>query len=117
MGLFPTCFKIGVVLLFYKEVKENENHMAYRPISLLLTLGKQLEKLMTQRLNYHLSTTRQRSSRQFGFREGRSIYHVLDELMQQVENCRGRKNHTAIISVDIQEAFDNLPHKLLKSST
>ncbi|GBL99450.1 hypothetical protein AVEN_68750-1 [Araneus ventricosus] len=85
--------------------------MADRPISLLLTLGKQLEKLMTQRLNYHLSTTRQRSSRQFGFREGRSIYHALDELMQQVENCRGRKNHTAIISVDIQGAFDNLPHK------
>ncbi|GBM22558.1 hypothetical protein AVEN_183986-1 [Araneus ventricosus] len=85
--------------------------MSYRPISLLLTLGKLMEKLMTQRLNYHLSTTKQSSSRQFGFREGRSIDQALDELMKQVDKCRGQKNHTAIISIDIQGAFDNLTHK------
>ncbi|GBN04114.1 hypothetical protein AVEN_232533-1 [Araneus ventricosus] len=85
--------------------------MSYRPISLLLTLGKILEKLINQRLNYHISTTQQRSSRQFGFREGRSIDHALDKLMQRVEKCRGQKTHTDIISIDIQGAVENLTHK------
>ncbi|GBN80140.1 hypothetical protein AVEN_82553-1 [Araneus ventricosus] len=54
LGLFPTCFKIGVVLLFYKEGKAPENPMSYRPISLLPTEWKLLVKLMTQSLCYEL---------------------------------------------------------------
>ncbi|GBM13975.1 hypothetical protein AVEN_69017-1 [Araneus ventricosus] len=88
--------------------------MSYRPTSLIPTLGKLLEKLMTQRLN--LSTTQQRISRQFGFKERRSIDHALDELMQQVEKCRGQTNHTVIISIDIQRAFDNLTHKSIEEN-
>nr|GBO30144.1 hypothetical protein AVEN_71811-1 [Araneus ventricosus] len=69
---------------------------------------------MTQNLNYHLSTTQQRCSRQFGFKEGRSIDHALHELMQQVKKCRGQRNQTAIISIDIQGAFENLTHKSIE---
>ncbi|GBN67450.1 hypothetical protein AVEN_204814-1 [Araneus ventricosus] len=50
LGLFPTSFKMGVILLFYKEGKDQNDPKSYRPISLLPSMGKLLEKLMTQRL-------------------------------------------------------------------
>ncbi|GBM68562.1 hypothetical protein AVEN_124203-1 [Araneus ventricosus] len=60
---------LGVILLFYKEGKDQNDPKSYRPISLLPTMGKLLEKLMTQCLTYFLKKTRQVSSKQFGFKD------------------------------------------------
>ncbi|GBM42307.1 hypothetical protein AVEN_235017-1 [Araneus ventricosus] len=56
--LFPTSFKTGAILLFYKEGKDQNDPKSYRPISLLPSVEKLLEKLMTQRLTYFLKKTR-----------------------------------------------------------
>ncbi|GBN93599.1 hypothetical protein AVEN_174390-1 [Araneus ventricosus] len=84
-NLFPSSLKIGIVLLFYKEGKDTSNPKSYRPITLLPTIGKMLEKLMTQRMEYHLEKTNQHHSKQYGFREGRSIDHALDNLLEKME--------------------------------
>ncbi|GBM63093.1 hypothetical protein AVEN_68546-1 [Araneus ventricosus] len=46
--------KLGNIILFKKEGKPECEASSYRPISLLPTIGKVLEKLFTQRLSYHL---------------------------------------------------------------
>ncbi|GBM53346.1 hypothetical protein AVEN_165024-1 [Araneus ventricosus] len=46
---FPDHLKIGHVILFHKTGKEEQNIKSYRPISLLPTLVKLLEKLLLQR--------------------------------------------------------------------
>ncbi|GBN71742.1 hypothetical protein AVEN_219858-1 [Araneus ventricosus] len=52
---FPDPLKIGLVILFHKTGKEEQNIRSYRPICLLPTLGKLLEKLL-QRFNFQLKT-------------------------------------------------------------
>ncbi|GBM21521.1 hypothetical protein AVEN_85334-1 [Araneus ventricosus] len=53
---FPDPLKIGLVILFNKTGKEEQSIKSYRPISLLPTLGKLLEKLLLQRFNFQLKT-------------------------------------------------------------
>ncbi|GBL88246.1 Putative protein in type-1 retrotransposable element R1DM [Araneus ventricosus] len=110
LGLFPTFFKTGVILLFYKEGKDQNDPKSYRPNSLLPPVGKLLEKLMTQRLTYFLKKTRQVSPKQFGFKEGVSIDHALDSLLTTIDRHKRNKMHVAIVSFDIKGAFDNLKY-------
>ncbi|GBM06375.1 hypothetical protein AVEN_121406-1 [Araneus ventricosus] len=58
---------------------------SYRPISLLPTIGKVLEKLMTQRLTYHLDSTNSMNDRQHGFREGKSVDTAINELLRKIK--------------------------------
>ncbi|GBN22921.1 hypothetical protein AVEN_229096-1 [Araneus ventricosus] len=53
---FPDPLKIGPVILFHKTGKEEQNIKSYRPISLLPTIGKLLQKLLLQRFNFQLQT-------------------------------------------------------------
>ncbi|GBO09339.1 Putative protein in type-1 retrotransposable element R1DM [Araneus ventricosus] len=108
LGLFPTGFKIGDIVLFYKEGKQQDDPKSYRPISLLPALGKLLEKIITQRLNYFLKTTNQQNPKQFGFKEGTSIDNALSSLVEKIYEYKRQKLHVAVVSVDIKGAFDNL---------
>ncbi|GBN79878.1 Retrovirus-related Pol polyprotein from type-1 retrotransposable element R1 [Araneus ventricosus] len=108
LGLFPTGFKIGVIVLFYKEGKQQDDPKSYRPISLLPALWKLLEKIITQRLNYFLKTTNQQNPKQFGFKEGTSIDNALTSLVDKIYEYKRQKLHVAVVSVDIKGAFDNL---------
>ncbi|GBM61071.1 hypothetical protein AVEN_264391-1 [Araneus ventricosus] len=111
---FPSTLKIGIVLLFYKEGKNTTDPKSYRPITLLTTIGKLIEKLMTQRLEYHLKTMQQHHNKQYGFREGRSIDHALDNLLETIETHKRRKQHIAVVSIDIQGAFDNVTYASIR---
>ncbi|GBL89666.1 hypothetical protein AVEN_104622-1 [Araneus ventricosus] len=72
LGMFPDPLKLGNIVLFEKEGKPEEEASSYRLISLLSTIGKVLEKLLTQRVSYHLERLNKISDNQYGFREGRS---------------------------------------------
>ncbi|GBM29694.1 hypothetical protein AVEN_156881-1 [Araneus ventricosus] len=63
MELFNTCLKLAKfpdplmvfnIILFHKHDKSKTEASSYRPISVLPTIGKVLENLFTQRLNFHL---------------------------------------------------------------
>ncbi|GBO34626.1 hypothetical protein AVEN_155623-1 [Araneus ventricosus] len=56
LKFFPDPLKIGLVILFHKTGKEEQNIKSYRPISLLPTLGKLLQKLLLHIFNFHLKT-------------------------------------------------------------
>ncbi|GBM55193.1 hypothetical protein AVEN_182145-1 [Araneus ventricosus] len=53
---FPTPLKVGIIVLFHKKGKPKSETKSYRPVSLLPTLSKILEKLLLERLNFHLRT-------------------------------------------------------------
>ncbi|GBN25949.1 hypothetical protein AVEN_273349-1 [Araneus ventricosus] len=110
LGLFPMSFKTGVILFFYKEGKDQNDTKSYRPISLLPSMGKLLEKLMTQRLTYFLKKTQKVSPKQFGFKEGVSTDHALDSLLTTIDHHKRNKMHVAVVSNDIKGAFDNLKY-------
>ncbi|GBN39631.1 Putative protein in type-1 retrotransposable element R1DM [Araneus ventricosus] len=64
ISFFPDSLKIGNIILFQKGGKDQRLSSSYRPISLSPTIGKVLEKLMTQRLTYHLESTNSLNNRQ-----------------------------------------------------
>ncbi|GBO19433.1 hypothetical protein AVEN_169731-1 [Araneus ventricosus] len=49
-GIFPKCWKVTKVVLIPKEGKDLSQPSSYRPICLLPTWGKILDKVITQRL-------------------------------------------------------------------
>jgi hypothetical protein len=67
-GVFPDRCKYAIVRPIYKkgEITEMDN---YRPISLLMTCSKILERVMLNRLVQHLEVNNILSAAQFGFRK------------------------------------------------
>ncbi|GBL79878.1 hypothetical protein AVEN_247017-1 [Araneus ventricosus] len=89
---FTDPLKIGLVILFHKTDKEEQNIKSYRPISLLPTLGKLLEKLLLQRFNFQLKTKKLQHPLQYGFREGKSADDALLHVTSVLEEARRQKN-------------------------
>ncbi|GBM33932.1 hypothetical protein AVEN_79827-1 [Araneus ventricosus] len=66
---FPDPLKLGNIILFKKEGKPEDEASVYRLISLLPTIGKDLPKLLTQGLNYHLLRLNKIIDNQYVFRD------------------------------------------------
>ncbi|GBN84628.1 Retrovirus-related Pol polyprotein from type-1 retrotransposable element R1 [Araneus ventricosus] len=113
---FPTPLKEGIIVLFHKKGKEERNISSYRPITLLPTLGKILEKLLLQRFNYTLEKEKKLHKFQFGFREGKSVDLALHSLISKISEAKQKGLQTLFISIDIKGAFDNLLYSSIKNS-
>ena len=85
----------------------------YRPISLLCTFSKILEKIMYNRLSDFLETNNLLSPQQFGFRKSHSTVHPLTLFVNQISNALNKKNHAIAIFCDIKKAFDTVQHPIL----
>ncbi|GBL89959.1 hypothetical protein AVEN_178373-1 [Araneus ventricosus] len=111
---FPDPLKIGLVILFHKTGKEEQNIKSYRPISLLPTLGKLLEKLLLQRFNFQLKTKQLQHPLQYGFREERSADDALLHVTSLPEQARRQAKHAMLIPLDISGAFDSLQYSSIR---
>ncbi|GBM44990.1 putative RNA-directed DNA polymerase from transposon X-element [Araneus ventricosus] len=110
LGTFPHPLKLGNIVLFRKEGKPEDEASCYRHISLLPTIGKVLEKLLIQRLNYHLERLNKISDKQYGFREGRSTELAIHHLIQKINEGKKKNPHVLVLPIDIKGAFDNIQH-------
>lgn len=110
--LFPEQWKIQKLTLLRKGDKPLDSVSSYRPICLLDTLGKILERLLVQRLEEHLEAEGGLSHYQYGFRKGRStvdaITRVIDTAKSVKQGKRQQKNFCALITLDIQNAFNTV---------
>lgn len=82
-GYYPQAWKNAMVLLFHKKGKPKHDPDSYRPISLLNTLGKLLEKVIEKRLRLHLDSNNVIPHHQFGFRQ----HHAATHQAQRVAQC------------------------------
>ncbi|CAK1592792.1 unnamed protein product [Parnassius mnemosyne] len=103
---FPETWKIATVIVLRKPGKIDYTiPKAYRPIGLLPILGKIFEKLLVARLKFHLLP--RMSTRQYGFMPQRSTEDSLYVLMQYIHMKLDQKKIIALISLDIEGAFDS----------
>ncbi|GBM21253.1 hypothetical protein AVEN_149845-1 [Araneus ventricosus] len=110
LSCFSDSLKIGNIILFQKGEKDQRLASSYRPISLLPTIGKMLEKLMSQRLTYHLESANSLNDRHHDFREGKSVYTAINELISKLQSARRDGKHILVLSIDMKGACDNLQH-------
>ena len=82
-GTFPDWMKIAEVIPLYKG-KDMDLMINYRPISLLITLSKLLEKIMYTRLYGYLETQKLLYPSQYRFRTKRTCEQVITELVGNI---------------------------------
>jgi ribonuclease HI len=115
-GYFPSEWKCANVIFFAKKNKDPCNPRSYRPVCLLSTLSKVLERIINNRIIYFLETNAKLHSEQFGFREGRNttlcISHVINLIKQSIRSYK----YTAMVLFDFESAFDTADWGLLLSS-
>ena len=111
-GVVPQQFKIAKVIPIHKSGPKDSMDN-YRPISLLCSFSKILEKIMFNRLSLFLENNNLLSPQQFGFRKSHSTIHPLTLFINQISNALNDKNHAIAIFCDIKKAFDTVQHSIL----
>ena len=111
-GTFPDQMKFADVMPLFKA-KDRTECTNYRPISLLLTLSKLLEKVVYRRTYKFLETHNQLFVSQYGFREGHSCENAISELISQALKGKQEGMYTLALFLDLSKAFDSLEHNVL----
>ena len=104
--------KIAEVIPIYKS-GDPELTNNYRPISLLPTFSKLLERFMFNRLYNYCKIHNILIPEQFGFREHLSTEQAILELQDTIVNNINHKLWTLGIFLDLSKAFDTLDYSIL----
>ena len=111
-GIFPQELKLANVLPLYKS-GDPQLFSNYRPVSLLPTLSKVLEKVMYTRLNSLLEMNDILFGNQFGFRRSHSCYMALMIMVNEITRSLDNGEHVVGIFLDFSRAFDTVNHTVL----
>ncbi|KAG5674048.1 hypothetical protein PVAND_004037 [Polypedilum vanderplanki] len=95
------------VIQIPKPRKVKSDPPSYRPISLLSSLSKILEKVILVRLQYHIEVNNIISEEQFGFRSNSSTTHQLYKIIKHAHKGLKFKKSTGLLSLD-EKAFDRI---------
>ena len=112
-GVMPPTLKIAKVIYLHKGNATTEMGN-YRPISLLPTLSKIIEKIFTKGFQDHMETNKLWYRNQFGFREGHSTVHALLTCRDTIESALNKKKYVALVSLDVAKAFNCLQKEVLQ---
>ena len=111
-GKVPLKMKIArVVPIFKKGQKDSVNN--YRPISLLTSISKILEKLVYTRTIKFIVNCKILSDSQFGFRKQHNTTHALLTFIDKVAHAIDDVSHTIGVFLDFSKAFDTIDHEIL----
>ena len=111
-GIVPNKMKTAKVLPIFKS-GETDVIKNYRPISLLPSFSKILEKLIHKRLYDYLSKHDILFPSQYGFRKGYSTEYGILEFQNRIIKHIRNKNHCLGLFLDLSKAFDSLQHNIL----
>jgi hypothetical protein len=100
-GTFPDSFKTSRVIPIFKSGDPTSTDN-YRPISLINTFGKILEKIVSYKLINHLNVNGIISKYQFGFQKGLSTEHNLIHLSNFIGRALNENKFCIGIFLDIK---------------
>ena len=106
-GIFPEKMKKAKVVPLHKG-KNHDETTNYRPISLLITILKILEKVMYTRVYNFLYNTWQLYASQYGFRKHHACDQAVGELVAVIAKGIEQKKFTPGVFLDLSKAFDSL---------
>lgn len=112
MGTFPTALKISNVHPIHKSGDRNRVSN-YRPISILPSLSKILEKIINNRLVLFLENNNLLSPNQFGFRRNKSTEDAVMNLTNSIATNLDKSKKCVSIFLDLAKAFDTVSVPLL----
>ena len=107
LGYFPCSWRTGRVVFIPKPGKDPTLASSYRPITLLSTVGKMLERVLNDALVRATDEAKALHPAQYGFRIGHSTEEAITHAMESVRRCRAAHTFCVVLSLDIKGAFDN----------
>lgn len=72
-----------------------------------------LERIIHGRINYHLNIDNYWSNKQYGFKQGISTEHALDNLIKTIKEDKTNNYQKLLIAMDIKGAVDNIRWPIL----
>ena len=111
-GVFPTKLKTSKTIPIFKAGDHTccDN---YRPISLLSSISKILEKIVATYLVNHLELNNLLYENQYGFLRGRSTVHNITKLTAKISKDLNEKKFVIGVFLDLKKAFDTVSHEIL----
>ncbi|CAB0039391.1 unnamed protein product [Trichogramma brassicae] len=113
-GVFPSGWKRQRLVLLPKPGKPPDEPSSYRPLCMLDTAGKILERIICDRLEAFTERPGGLSERQYGFRKGRSTIDAIQDVISTAREAitgkrwyRGTKEYCAVVTLDVRNAFNS----------
>jgi len=101
-GEIPIQMKTAKIVPIFKSGDPTEINN-YRPISLLSSFGKILEKIVANKLTNFLENNKILSDFQFGFRKEHSTVHPMMLLLNKLTTAINEKKHSIVIFVTLKK--------------
>lgn len=111
-SVFPESWKIALVTPIPK-VNAPKDYKDLRPISILSTLSKVLERVIETQLRSYLTKFDLLPNYQSGFRKNHSCATALLNVTDDIFNANDKDKVTALVLIDFSKAFDLLNHEIL----
>ena len=111
-GVFPNACKVAKLKPIFKKGKKTDPSN-YRPISLLPSISKIIERVIHDQTNAFLSDEDILYNYQSGFRGNHSTNLCLSFLTDKVLKGFDEGLLTGMILIDLQKAFDTIDHEIL----
>jgi hypothetical protein len=110
----PQSWRTAKIVALHKPGKPDYTApKAYRPISLLPTVSKILEKIVARRLSFLTETFNLVPANHFGGRPKKSSEQAVDIIVEQIHKaCRGGKV-LSLVTFDVQGAFNGVHPEVL----
>lgn len=103
---FPKRWKKAIIIPIIKPGKETSNDISkYRPISLISTVAKVLEKVLIKRIMHFMHSRNLLSQNQYGFTPQTSTVDAVMDLREYVQRSMEEGQYIALISLEVKEAF------------
>jgi hypothetical protein len=108
-GILPSQWKEAKIIPLKKPGKSDyTNPKAWRPISLLSTLGKVLESVLADRISYLVEQYHLLPANHFGARKRRSTEQALSLLQEHIYKAWRAKKVLSLISFDVKGAYNGV---------
>ena len=111
-GYIPSCLKTALVKPIFKKGATNQ-FTNYRPISLLSSFSKLLEKIAANQIMKYLNKFKLLYEHQYGFRAGHSTIQPVIQFLDKVYNAMNNDKFTLSVFIDLTKAFDTCDTDIL----
>uniref|UniRef100_A0ABD2WW39 Reverse transcriptase domain-containing protein n=1 Tax=Trichogramma kaykai TaxID=54128 RepID=A0ABD2WW39_9HYME len=113
-GVFPSSWKPQRLVLLPNPGKPRDEPSSYRPLCMLDTAGKILERIICDRLEAFTERPGGLSERQYGFRKGRSTIDAIEDVISTAREAiagkrwyHSTKKYCAVVTLDVRNAFNS----------